>query len=53
MDLPDYDLHVDFPDFGGPRIAKRMGTTGLGEGWVRYVMGSAWNCSRAAADDRK
>ncbi len=51
LDLPY--LHVVFPDLGGPITAILIGTTGLGVGMVRYVMGFDWNCSRAEAEDRK
>ena len=47
------DLHVVFPLLGGPRTAILIGTTGLGDGCLRYNIGSAMNCSRACDEDKK
>ena len=46
-------LHVVFPLLGGPRTAILIGTTGLGDGCLRYNIGSAMNCSRACDEDKK
>jgi len=46
-------IRVVLPDLGGPTMAIRMGTTGLGDGWQRNANGFDINWVLASDDDRK
>jgi len=49
----NFNIRVVLPDFGGPTIAIRMGTTGFGDTWQRNASGFDINWVLASADDRK
>ena len=48
-----YNLHIDFPDLGGPTMASFTGTTGGGVGSLRYRRGLSMNFWRFSSVEWK